>query len=195
MTTTTDAFFEAWINTEHRLLGRKLRPLCLRHLLFLHAIQSPLVVTDKPCTLPDLEVAAIVCGSATDAEALTAFNVQKLSAFEKFRLRIWHRQNLRRDVRKEAEAFLAYQDDFLSIPEVYETEGGTKTGTGLPWLLMHAAALIQATGWGEGEVFNMPVGKIVWLNLAFGYLKTGETSVITDADQEARALLTGALTT
>lgn len=190
---TTEAFLEAWINYPHTLLGRKLRPLCLRHLLWLHALKSPLVLTSQPVTLQDLEIAALVCGSSSDEEIVTGLNVKELSPFASFRLKLWHRSNRRRDPKAEAKAFLAYQDDYLKLPETYDS-GGSGPDCALPWLLMRAAALIQQTGWSEATVYNLPLGKLLWLNIAFAYLTTGETNVMTDADILARNALQSSLT-
>lgn len=183
----SNAFFESFVNLEHRVLGRKLQPLSLRHLLWLDKIGSPFAVTNKPLTMLDLEAAVIVCGAANDNETLTTFDVQKLPFWKRFLLRQWRKANRARNLEQEVKAFLAYYDDYLALPEFYDAKG--ERNDALPHLLLGAAALIKATGWDEQTVFNMPVGKVIMLNLAFGYLNTGETNVISDKEQAAQAAL------
>ena len=38
-----ESFYEAFINCEHKVLGRRLKPFCLRHCLYLEAIGSPIM--------------------------------------------------------------------------------------------------------------------------------------------------------
>ena len=185
--TTTQSFLENWINAEHSLLGRTLEPLSLRHLLWLHAIQSPLVITDKTVTLADLELAALICSSTSDAQ-LTFFNAQKLPCWRKWSEHFWRWKNKGCDLQQETIAFLRYQDDYLKLPEFWEAKKNAGDCP-LPYLLTHAAGLIANTGWSEETVFNMPIGKVIWLNIAFAFFKTGETNVMGDSDIAAREAL------
>jgi hypothetical protein len=183
--TARESFYECWVNADHFLLGRKLAPLCLRHLVFLHAIQSPLVLTDLPLSIQDLEIAAVIC-STDEGEELAALDAKKLSWLQRASRWVWHRRNAKCDLAAAVQSFIAYQDDYLALPSM-----GTKPSKGkiascpFDFLLMQAAGLILKTGWSEKEVFNLPVGKMVSLNLAFGYLETGETTVISEQESQA----------
>jgi len=84
--------------------------------------------------------------------------------------------------------FIAYQDDFTSLPS-YATNENNETAEALPSFLLQAAAIIKETGWTQETVFALPLGQIIWLNSAFAYLSTGKTSVISDKETAARFAL------
>jgi len=185
--TPSAAFFESVINVEHTLCRLKLRPLCLAHLLWLYAVKSPLVETERPVTLADLEIAALICSSRSEAQIALRLGVSKQSLFLRARLGLWRLRNSKLDSRTEAKRFLAYQEDYIALPETEESNGEDEVK--LPWLLMHAAACIAATGWKESEVYFLPLGRLLWLNMAFGYLKTGKSTVISEKELNAREAL------
>lgn len=168
-------YFEALVNIQHRLLGIPLQPFCLLHLLWLGQIGSPLIATSQPLKMADLELAALVCSSRTSEEIL-----KKLKKPRRF----WRFQNRFAELTKETKAFLAYQDDHCSLPEFGDASGGYHER--LPSLLLQAATLIKETGWDEQTVMTLPLGKVIWYNSAFAYLRTGETSVVSDRERAAK---------
>ena len=100
-----ESFYEAFINCEHKVLGRRLRPFCLRHCLYLEAIGSPImrIVNGEEVAISrkDLELAVIICSA--DRDIIAAMKRPN------FGLR-FHRFN------RGLTAFLGYLTDFLSLP-------------------------------------------------------------------------------
>lgn len=188
--TNNDSFYESWLNVSHKVLGCKLQPLSLNHLLFLYQIESPVVYTSKPITLKDLEIAVLVCSSKSTEEILDKIKPSNyLNPFQILQRYLWLRKNKHRNFEEESLKFISYYSDYCSLPVMLETEG--ETNQAIPFQLVHAANLIKNTGWSESTVFSMSVGKVIWLNLAFGYLKSGETNVMSDKELEAVKMLKG----
>jgi len=173
--TNSERFFEAFIHVPHHVLGRRLKPLSLLHLLFLYHIESPLVLTDRQATLPDLELAVLICSSSTSDEILS-----KIKRNGKIRLSVWRNINAFRKLKKHLQGFIKYTDDYCSLPRFNEISQETEEV--IPWILMHAASLIKNTGWDKQKVFELPVGESVWFNTTFSYLDTGKSNVQSDKE-------------
>jgi len=183
-------FFETLVNLKHEVLGLELKPFCVLHLLWLQHIGSPLFVTSAPVKIEDVELAAIICSCATNEEILAKLTPR--NRWQRFLRNRWHRRNRRQDLATAVKSFLAYQDDFCSLPQFASKEQNRDEK--LPWLLLYAAGLIKATGWDLVKVLTLPLGQVIWLNISLGYLESGETSVISDRERaamDALAALTG----
>ena len=113
-------FFETLVNLKHEVLGLELKPFCILHLLWLQHIASPLFVTSAPVTIEDLELAAIICSSATNEEILAKLTPR--NRWQRFLRNRWHRRNRRLDLTTAVKSFLAYQDDFCSLPQFASKE-------------------------------------------------------------------------
>jgi len=172
-------YFEALVNVPHRVLGKRLEPFCLLHVLWLEQLRSPLLLTSETLKMADVELAALICSSRTSEEILTKIKEPR---------RLWRFRNRFRDLTQEARNFLAYQDDYCALPEFAETGGSYHER--LPSLLLQAASLIKETGWTDEHVMTLPLGKVIWFNSAFAYLRTGETSVVSDRERAAMEALT-----
>jgi hypothetical protein len=149
-----DKFCEAWINSEHRVLGRNLRPYCLWHQLVLQVIESPLL--QGAGDLLDLDVASHVC-STRYGEVLDLAPRHPLSIALKMR---WG------GFRVEQEAFSDYLEDYVQVPDFRIIEDGP-TGPPLvighpPYVLAIVAKLIHWTGWPERTVWELEFGKAHW---------------------------------
>ena len=102
----------------------------------------------------------------------------------------WFRLRLNKFVLEtELRKWLAYQDDYATCPKMYEGDENEVSNSIFPWMFSYMASLIKATGWTEEQVIIMPVGKVLWYNLAFNYLETGETRVVSDKEQQAQEAL------
>lgn len=172
-------YFEALVNVPHRVLGKRLEPFCLLHILWLEQLNSPLVATSEPLAMADLELAALICSSKTSEEILTKIKKPRP---------LWRYRNRFRDLKNETRKFLTYQDDHCALPEFADSNHGNHER--LPSLLLSAAALIKETGWSEETVMTLPLGKVVWYNAAYGYLASGETRVVSDRERVAMEALT-----
>lgn len=172
-------YFEALVNIPHKVLGKRLEPFSLLHVLWLEQLKSPLIHTSETMKTADLELAALVCSSRTSEEILTKIREPR---------RLWRFRNRYRDLAQETRKFLAYQDDYCALPEFAESGGVFHER--LPSLLLQAASLIKETGWSEQHVMTLPLGKVIWFNSAFSYLRTGETSIVSDTERAAMEALT-----
>ena len=143
-----ESFYEAFINCEHKVLGRRLKPLCLRHCLYLEAIGSPImrIVNGEEVAISrkDLELAVIICSA--DRDIIAAMKRPN------FGLR-FHRFN------RGLTAFLGYLTDFLSLPDMWDSSGGERA-INAPWILSRATLLLSKTNLTLGEIWDMPLGEL-----------------------------------
>jgi hypothetical protein len=177
--TNNEAAFESFVNIEHEVLGKKLKPLCLLHLLWLYEVQSPLVYTALECSLADLELGVIITSHSTSQSILKGISMKGLG---RIRHKLWHGANKKRDLKKEIIKFVAYNNDYLSLPNFHAKEEEQETDEKIPWLMTVAANIIKETGWALDAVLTMPLGKLLWLNLCFGYINTGKTNIMSDKE-------------
>lgn len=185
--TSQDALFESFVNVPHAVLGTSLQPLCLRHLLWLHQFNSPLVETSRPTTLQDLELAVQICRSTTHEETIASLQIMRMPLVKRLRHHFWRKANGKLDLKAEVVKWVSYYDDHLRLPQFYDSK--KESDLKLPWLLLHASALIKSTGWNEEQVWGMPIGQVIFYNLAFGYLNTGESNIISDKELLAQKAL------
>lgn len=89
-------------NKRHRVLGRRLRPFCLWHVLLLQAIHSPFVAGGN-ATLFDLKNAVAICRLGYRQSHI--------------RRQFWPRFMTVKRLRKHVELFMEYVGDYLSKPE------------------------------------------------------------------------------
>jgi hypothetical protein len=165
-------FLEAIINTEHKVYGKKLLPLSLFHIAMLENIKSPLLLGGE-FTGEDIMKAAIVCSSK---------NVQKLNG--KFRNFINNMLFFAYKPHIQLAKWQAYWDDYFPTPDFMDNEGEDKESK-FPYVASCAARVIKNTGWSFNEVFyNIPVGQLVWLNLSFGFVESGETNIVSDKEKD-----------
>jgi len=182
-----ERLLENFVNRPHSILRLRLQPFCLLHWLWLEYIASPFVITSKEISLADIELAALVCSSRTSEQILAKITAKNGNIWKRTAARLWHWRNRKTDLKAASQAFIAYQDDYCSLPE-FAAEGSNRDPK-LPVVLYYAASLIKETGWAEDTVLTMPLGKVVWYNAALGYLNSGDTSIISDRERQAMAAL------
>jgi hypothetical protein len=149
-----EKFAEAWVNADHRVLGRDLRPYSLWHQLVLQVIESPFLNGDG--NLRDLDQASYVCSTHYG---------QPLDLRHRHPLAIWW--NVRRNFNTERAEFLAYLDDYVQVPEFTIVDdspvGPSRTLLGQPPVILSLACkVIRWSGWTEQYVWDMPIGKVEW---------------------------------
>ena len=147
-------FYEAFINCQHKVLGKRLKPFCLKHCLYLEAIESPFMRVangeETEISRKDLELAVLICSSRGDIlENLSKANYPQnwLMNFHSFK--------------RNCTRFLGYLSDFLTIPEMWDSGSGKHT-LNSPWILSKATLLLQKTNLTREEIWNMPLGELFW---------------------------------
>lgn len=147
-------FYEAFINCSHKVLGKHLKPFSLTHCLYLEAIDSPFMKVingeQAEITRRDLDLAVLVCSSKDDI-------LQNLS-------RAYYPHNWTMKLysfKRNCTAFLGYLSDFLTVPDMWDSSD-SKSSINSPWILSKATILMLNTNLTRNEIWNMPIGELLW---------------------------------
>jgi hypothetical protein len=155
-----------------RILGKTLKPFCLKYRLWLEAIGSPFLEPDKEIEIKDLIIALKVCsGESLDrAKFGDYWSAIKLSLFA--------------DVRVAAfKAFIDYSMTNPSWPKFYDkNKNSSGSSTGLPWELSVIANLTR-NGISYEEALNMPEASAIWLSTAFSIHAGAKLELLTTDDE------------
>jgi hypothetical protein len=185
-------FAEAWFNTDHRVLGRRLHPFCLEDALILSVAESPFLLgSDSKIeyTLPDLQLAAEICSSPAKIFLHARFNRSWLA---RVRTVFWARRckktcATQMGLKRECQLFTNYIDDYYSVPEVWHDESGNEsTQLNAPWILGNFVFLLRRTTYRAREIWTMPIGQALWIAAALAE-QTGHGVQIV-GEEEADAL-------
>jgi len=172
-------FAESILNRDdHVVLGRRLLPLSLWHLLMLEIAQSPYFAGGYP-TPKDLRLAVTIC--TTPFPRLPDLSGRRL-------IRDWLR-SWRCLFPVEAAKFRAYLQDFNALPMLWTKEATRRAGArepvGLPWTLAIVANVCGSTGWSAETVWNMPMGQAYWYHVAFCMQKGGDVDLLSEGEMPA----------
>lgn len=156
-------FYEAWFNTEHKVLGRRLHPFCLNDALILSLAGSPFLLgTEQGIEygLQDLQIAVKVCSTP----ATVFLNARLNSTWpSKFRAALWTSQCKRMGFEEQCQRFVSYLDDYNSPPATWFDEDDAGDGKlRAPWVLANAVFLIRHTTFTPEQVWSMPLGMALW---------------------------------
>lgn len=174
--TNDELFLESIIHTDHRVYGYKMKPLTLFHLALLDRFKSPITHGGK-ATKEDIQIAALICSSSD----INEFNRKSKSLWVAF-------LDLHK-FPKQQKKFEDYYFDYMQLPSTDDVKNGKASP--FPYILSFLAKTIKETGYSVEHIFyKMPVGLLIWLNSAFGYLESGETNVMSDTDKLAVDALT-----
>ena len=98
----------------------------------------------------DLEVAVIVCSSDDVINELKCPHwLMTLYSFK-----------------RGLTAFLSYLTDFVAVPEIWDRTD-SETTLNAPWILSKAMLLLSKTSITLDEVWNMPLGELLWYCATF----------------------------
>jgi len=155
-----------------RILGKTLKPFCLKYRLWLQAIGSPFLEADKEIEIKDLIIALKVCSgeSLNKAKFSDYWSAIKLTLFK--------------DVRVAAfKAFVDYSMTNESWPKFYtNNKNSSGSSTGLPWELSVIANLTR-NGISYEEALNMPEASAIWLSTAFSIHAGAKLELLTTDDE------------
>jgi hypothetical protein len=185
-------FLEAFFNEPyHRVCGRRLRPLCLYHSLFLIVDDNPLHACKEgdAVTWTDLITASLVC-SAPDAslrhrQFLPRGFVGRMMAM------VWmstvrHRFKLAMELAK----FEAYLKDYSARPKFWTDVDGEPGTVKAPWILSILTFLEDHTNSSEHEILSMPIGWALWKSASLAeQLGMNRSEIVSEDEENAIAAL------
>ena len=61
---------------------------------------------------------------------------------------------------------MSYLHDYISFPEIWESSDSDKK-LNTPWILSKAILLLSKTSLTKDEIWNMPLGELVWYVASF----------------------------
>ena len=152
--------------------GRRLYPWCLKHRVWLTALESPFVLGQRDPTPQDVILFAHVCSEGV----IGRMTLRDRYHLARMRYSEYHLKLL---------TFRAV--DYMMLghwPKFWDSErkaGGNATN--IPWPLATVACLI-ANGIDEQRAWEMPECQAIWLSTAFAAANGADVRVI-DSDQEA----------
>lgn len=169
-----DSFLEAWVNTGHKVLGRKLHPFCLEDVITLYATQNPIVKlfddsegTDivKRISNTHIELFVEICSRRPQ------YNFDKNRFF-------WRFGNMFRNRERALVDLAAYLSDYLALPDTWPMGTPDTSNPGCPWPLQLGNLIAKHANvpWSCNNcstetkecvcVWRMPLGKALWLSAA-----------------------------
>lgn len=150
----------------------------MKHCLYLEAIDSPIMSlingTELEISKKDLELAVVICSE--DSDILNA--LEKINSPKNFPMRLY-------GFKRGLTAFLGYLTDFLAFPELWDRSDG-KTALNSPWILSKATLLLSKTTLTREEIWNMPLGELMWYIACFAE-QEGIAEIQSEEEQEAIA--------
>lgn len=166
-------FLKAFLTASRTLLcGYRLYPWCLKHRLWLEALEHP-ILTGKPCSPADLLFFAKVCAEAGDPTEVTLRDR-------------WQRIRLARPRTFNLEIEAAYEHLRLDVwPQFWEKtskDGAGGRNRGMPWVLSVVTNLTKA-GYTMEEALNLPECQAIWLSTGASIQAGGELDILTSEDE------------
>lgn len=161
------------------ILGKKLKPFCLKHRLFLEGIGSPFLEDQAELTAGDLIVALKVCADERiDKPTLQDSWINLKLALSKPLLA------------RACAALIKHIDRPDAYPKFWERKdkraGSAST---VPWQLSVACNLIR-NGVSYQDAFTMPEAKAFWLSAAFSIQQGSKLEFISTEDEDLIEQLT-----
>lgn len=169
------ALIEAFWHAEHRLLGRRLKPLTLRHCFVLATAGNPLITGERIPELTDIAQAVEIC--SRDAEFFLSGKKPSWAARQITGMLAWAEK-------RPLEKFRAYLDDYCSGPEVWSREGGK--GAKAHFTISIVAGLGHWLGVPLRDAWQMSPGEANWmLAAAIEQSPHGSIEIVGDGEEDA----------
>lgn len=177
-------FLESFIHQPHSVMGVRLVPFSLRHLMALDVCASPFLDTSKTIGWPDIEIAVTICSLRNPLPLL-----YRLDRLRKWRVR-WIR-TFGGEKRKwtEAAGFVAYLADYHAVPETAEEEG-QKNRSKTPWIL-RVIETLRKDGIREEDAWAMPSGEALWRYAAILENGGAELNILDEDEKGLKRLIEG----
>mgnify|MGYP003332319666 CR=1 FL=1 len=166
-------FLASCIIPKHtNILGKKLKPFCIKYRLWLQAIDSPFMQADKQIKIHDLVIALKICaGESLDKKTFRDYYIYYSLAMDKAK-------------RKRAfEAFIDYVHTHKNFPKFYDNQS-SKSGSSItiPWEL-GVIANVCKNGISFEQAINMPEATVIWLSTAFSIYSGAKLELLTTDDE------------
>lgn len=173
-------FEESFVHTDnHRILGHRLKPLCLYYQFWLEVTGNAVMIPGKAVTIVDLEIACRICKT----EYGRAWDVIEngVGRFEKW---VFGIRAMRTNFPGAMAAFDRYVQDYLSPPE--RNKKGKKSYADFPPALSVASVLMANNfeGGRREAIWMTPLGEAHWWAASFMRLKGAKLDLVTDHDRE-----------
>ena len=192
-------FYSAVIPEPTTILGIRLRPLSLGHLVILHRLRSSFVTPDEPFTLHDLALSVLVC-SMSYKDGLKLFEKRSMESV----FRLWHWKlnggllawlGLRKpaviDYEHKATAFVEYLRRHCQSP-YYSYEPSKAEPIHCPEVQLVRVALMRALRITDEEIMDRPWALCLWDNITLkaldGNVKMPDREAIMEAQATANRL-------
>jgi hypothetical protein len=177
-----DRFFRAWINRrDWRVCGLRMQPLCLGHLVNLHAVKSPLLPEaddiDLVITPGDLLLAARICAESWPFPGTVRPRLRDV-------IWRWRMERNPRLFRHHLRLFTSYFRDHTSFPEFWRSEETGGRSLSAPEALGKAAYLISHTSISEERAWSMPLARVDYTMAAVIERETGGVRFWHEDDEE-----------
>jgi hypothetical protein len=177
-------FLEAWLNLDHTVCRRALPPYSLHAHMMLCAANSPFAFEALPAgyqvTWEDLWEALTLVTTPRGRPVVYPSGARCVIRQRFYRL----------DLAREVAAFRAWQNDYLSAPEVFSSEGGGRELTA-PGILARVVFLLRHLHLTASEVWGMPIGQALWLHAATLEQLSESVSLLGDEEAKLFALVKG----
>lgn len=173
-----DDLYEAFANSEHVVMGRRLKPFCAYYYFWLRAIESPLLAGGKT-SIEDFDLASKICSSPYGG-------AQRAIRSPKFP-KLYYGWKLATTPSKDKieSVFRAYLDDFTSPPQ-RQTDGttvGTKRET-FPYPIWLVSGLMMHGNMTPAQAWMTPLGEAEWYMSGFDLNRGQNPHVLTGHDRE-----------
>jgi hypothetical protein len=154
--------------------GYRMFPWCIKHRIWLSAIDSPFVSEDIEITVPSLIIALKACseqpfGKPTWHDKWIAFRLTRDP--ERFKA--------------ACRAMIAHMDTSEVWPKFYEkkNESGSGSPGTVPWQLGIIANLVR-NGVGYADAMQMPEAKAIWFSTIFSIHAGAKLDILSTDDEE-----------
>lgn len=188
------AYYEAAIPEPATILGLKLRPLSLGHLILLNRVESSFVVGGVP-DFDDLALSVLIC-SLSYLEGIEALDDPDLSEF----MRLWHRKLTWRgwfkrrqpiNLAEKCEQFRRYVETASNYPDFSCHSDGREIRA--PLVQVVRVRLLSSMHCTEDEILNRPWGLCLWDYMTLldleGSIELVDSQELNEAQEKAAKLL------
>jgi hypothetical protein len=164
------------------LVGFELNPFCIKHILVLHALNSPYIKQDRfPSPAETIQFLRVCSSDNPNAFSIKPGWLDSLFAGRLFVDVTYHS--------KVAKGIVHYITQYSSQPKIIKKETDHKVvidskPDDIPSLLMMLTAAMSKLNMTEEEGMNMALGKLAWYGAAYAVLEGAEIRFIsTDAEE------------